>query len=308
MYEISGFTPLVKDEHVSTQSFQLPQLCAAVQQVKKAIAAGIEEGVLEDLAFIGNASDLYRWEPCGIVDLDVCLFVQRHDRSVGLWLLTLRKLIVESLRDKDIDVDLRIIRGAYKNAVIDLRSPSIVAHVSLFTEQMYLRRPILLRWAWRKYSCVIESGKLRRLAPARPDFNELLHGRAGVLQKLESIESGNAPLVELNLPDLNETRWSVHLGDPLFAEYCLSAAATCSRNHARVLGLSEPDALGNSAFAEWYDRTLIQSSPLLEVFRLKHLIRTHGYADALTTAPSLARNYLQQLRQHILDRHENLGS
>jgi hypothetical protein len=175
----------------------------------------------------------------------------------------------------------------------------------LFTEEIYLTRPILLRWAWRKYRCTADPLRLARLGPRMPTEDELLNGRGGALQKLRSVESGTAPFVELTLPDLTEIEWTVSKGEPLFAEYCLAAALISARNHARVLGKTEPDSLANRDFVLWYDRTVLNSPGLCQLMRLKEKVRLAGYTDALYEAPELARTYLTNLRDSIL--HHRTG-
>ncbi|MCA1557125.1 MAG: hypothetical protein LC731_01140, partial [Acidobacteria bacterium] len=210
-----------------------------IRHVKDIFVEAAQKGRVTDVAFIGNASEIYPWEPTPIVDLDVCLFVPECDRGLGLWLYELRQSLAESMNTSGLDFDLRLIRGPYKQALLNVLRPIIVVHMSLFTEEMYLDRPKLLRWAWRKYPCAAEPSRLARLAPDKPTPSELIHGRSGVAKKLQSIESGSAPFLEYTLPDFTEESWTVKAGEPLFAEYCLAAGAVCARNHARVLDRPE---------------------------------------------------------------------
>jgi hypothetical protein len=276
-----------------------------IQHIKDIFVRAALDGQILDVSFIGNTSGLYAWEPAPIVDMDVCLFVHRRDRKIGLWLARTRQLLIESMNIKGIDFDLRIIRGPYKQTLVHIERPIIVVHMSLFTEELYLNRPRLLRWAWRKYSGVVEPSRLARMAPERPTFHELLYGRSGVTKKLESVKSGSAPFLEYTIPDLAERAWTVSAGDPLFAEYCLAAGAICARNHARVLDKPEPDFLGNREFAAWYDRNVLNSLAFRALMELKDKVRKEGYGKALLTAPYLAQVYLSELSECLTEQAES---
>jgi hypothetical protein len=270
-----------------------------IQHIKDLFVSAALDGHIQDVTFIGNASEVYEWEPTPIVDLDVCLFVLQRDRVVGDWLISLQRLLTERMKTRGIDFDLRLVRGHYKQVPLHIERSIIVAHMSLFTEEMYLGRPELLRWAWRKYSGFMEPGRLSRMAPERPTFHELLNGRSGVMQKLQSVESGSAPFLEYKLPDFTEIRWMARMGEPLFAEYCLSAGATCARNHARILGREQADYLGNHDFAAWYDSNVLSSAALRALMDLKDKARKEGYGEALVPAPLLAQAYLRELYECI---------
>ena len=268
---------------------------AAAERVKSAFVRGVVSGDIGDVAFIGNASDLYVWVPSRIVDLDVTVFAPRLNRELGLWLLSIRERLHEEVAVDGIDFELRIIRGPYK-ATPRLSRPVLVAHVSLFTDEDYVKERALLRWAWRKYPCIAEPARLVRLAPEQPTLEELLDGKGGVNEKLNIIQSGTAPMTESLLPDLKEFCWIVSAGEPLFAEFCLAGTATCARNHGRALGRPEADCLGNGDFAIWYDRTVMKSAELQQVMALKAKVRNNGYEDVLALAPELAIRYLRRLQ------------
>ena len=188
-----------------------------------------------------------------------------------------------------------MIRGPYKPPILETKNPILLAHVSLFTDKSYEDQRVLLRWGWRKYTCMVDKEKFKRLAPERPSINEFISGQSGVIEKLSIIESGSSPLVENLLPDLNEVRWEVHRGEALFAEFCLAAGALCARNHARVLGRIEADTLGNREFDAWYRSEIISSEHLKRLIELKYDVRQNGYKYALQDAPELAIEYLREL-------------
>ena len=266
-----------------------------IQHIKQIFVKAAAGSRVLDVAFIGNSSELYAWEPTPIVDLDVCLFVTERNPKLGRWLGDVRQSLMERMRARCLDFDLRLIRGPYKQTLVDVERPVIVVHLSVFTDELYVERPELMRWAWRKYPCVVETTRLKRLAPEKPTLHELLHGRSGVLKRLKCVESGIAPFIEFTLPDFNEIKWTVELGHPLFAEFCLAAGATCARNHARVLEKPEPDRLANHDFTLWYNSNILKSRPFRSLMELKEKVRNEGYATALFSAPQLAHAYLHEL-------------
>ena len=286
-------------DSILNQDSKLLSVEKAVQRVKRGFLTTLTNPRVSDLAFVGNASRVYVWEPCLVVDLDVCIFADQCNRELGLSLAYLRDWLSSELKWEGIEFYLKIIRGSYKHAPLLIDVPAIVAHVSLFTEEMYLARPVLLRWAWRKYPCTAEPLRLARLAPDRPTLQEFLNGRSGVAQKLASVESGSAPLVEYTLPDLTKVASVVSAGEPLFAEYCLAAGMICARNHARVLNKLAADCLNNREFVDWYGRELMDSASFRRLMALKEKVRRSGYAHALDAAPILAQSYLRQLRDWI---------
>lgn len=287
---------------MTSRLFDGELLLSQVERIKKAFQAAIIDGSLEDVAFIGNASGLYPWEPGLITDLDVCVFVRERNESVGLWLSRLRKELKESLELEGTQFDIRIVRGAYKHPVSVPERPVIIAHTGVFSEESYLQLTNMLRWAWRKYKCHVEPDRLARLATEKPSVDDFMNGRGGVLQRLQTIRSGQAPMREYVLPHFYEHTWTVALGEPLFAEYCLSAAATCSRNHGRLLERIEADTLSNRDFARWYNQQIFHSDSLVHVFAWKERVRQEGYGQALLQAPALANAYLSALYAYLCDR------
>ena len=270
----------------------------AAERVKGTFVAGVKSGAVQDVAFIGNSSSVYTWIPSRIVDLDVTIFVERVDAKLGAWLLMVQQHLTARLAELGIDFELRVIRGPYK-AMPRLSRPVLVAHVNLFTEDEYRKERPLLTWAWRKYACVAEQERLLRLSPERPSMRELLAGKGGVDEKLRIMESGTAPMTEFLLPDFSVYRWTVSCGEPLFAEFCLAGTATCARGHARVLGYQEPDSLDNQDFAVWYDRAIMPAQEVVQVMKLKEIVRNDGYDAVLVSAPTLAISYLHRLQSTL---------
>src|SRR5437588_12071719 len=101
-----------------------------IKHIKDVFARAAFDGRVTDVSFIGNASEIYPWEPTPIVDLDICLFVSQRDRRVGLWLSEVRQSLAESMNAKGLDFDLRIIRGPYKQALMSVERPIIIVHMS----------------------------------------------------------------------------------------------------------------------------------------------------------------------------------
>jgi hypothetical protein len=196
--------------------------------------------------------------------------------NVGEWLLDICNQLSCDVGALGIDFELRVIRGPYKPPILEVVKPVLVAQVSLFTDQSYREQRALLRWGWRKYSCIVEEHKLQELAPLPPTINELIEGQSGVREKFVIIESGSSPLVEALLPDLQEVRWEVHKGDALFAEFCLAAGALCARNHARALRRSEADTLANREFGAGIAQKLCGQRPWENSFCSKNMFVLRG--------------------------------
>jgi hypothetical protein len=270
-------------------------LKTAIQRVKDRFRFGVNEGSVSDIAFIGNASSQYEWEPCQLIDCDIAVFAPEIDFKLGTWLLQVRRELSINVAELGVDFELRVIRGPYKPPLLDVEKPILLAHVSLFTDKSYEEQRVLFRWGWRKYQCQVERHKLMRLAPKQPSLQEFIAGQSGVVEKLGIIESGCSPLVENFLPDLNEVKWKVRRGEALFAEFCLAAGALCARNHARVLGRIEADTLGNREFDSWYRAEVFDSESLRLLIELKHDVRNHGYRYAVKSAPELSLEFLKAL-------------
>jgi hypothetical protein len=281
---------------MKSRTIAVESLRNGIENVKRSLIDGTERGLLQDIGFIGNASPVYDWEPCAIVDLDVCIFVREKSLAVGRWLYDVRTKLVQELAANGSDFDLRIIWGAYKDARRVVRRPTIVAHLALFTEERYRQASPFIRWAWRKYSCLLETGRFARLAPHKPTLADLV---SSVHERLADIESGTAPFTEMVLPSLEEVRWTVGPGDPLFAEHCLMGALVCARNHARVLGGNEADSLNNRDFVSWYDSTVLAAPELRTILDLKTRARQEGYAEIIDYAPRFCVIYMTTLCRHL---------
>src|SRR5690606_2275321 len=89
--------------------------------------------------------------------------------------------------------------------------------------------------------------------------------------------------------------------DPLFTEYCLSRVATIARNHARCLGLAEPDALPNSEFAAWYFGHVFGSEDFRCLMHIKERVRESGYAAAPPDVRNVAIRYLEALAERCAE-------
>ena len=95
----------------------------ATLHVKSKLIAGFNDGVIEDLAFIGNASAVYPWIASLMVDLDVFLFTGRLDPALGHWLIGVREELTTELAARGADFELRIVEGPYKPAIRQLARP-----------------------------------------------------------------------------------------------------------------------------------------------------------------------------------------
>lgn len=282
--------------HMMSNTHDADTLRQNIQMAKDAFLGGLKEGRLLDIAFIGNASTIYVWEPGRIIDVDICIFVQEKNLAVGSWLYDLRQRLTSEFATRDIQFDLRLVKGAYKDAVRIVQQPHLVVHIALFTEDSYLECSKLMRWGWRKYLCITEPHRLGRLAPVRPSAQDVLDS---VEKRLADILDGCAHFTETVLPDLRQVQWTAKRGDPLFAEHCLSGALVCARIHARILGALEPDSLNNSDFVAWYNQTVMLSPELRTIVDLKVNARNEGYSEATMVAPALFSDYLHRLRRQL---------
>jgi len=271
------------------------KLIEAVEAAKATVLDALCSDCVEDLAFIGNASTVYPWEPAMIIDLDVCMFVTHMDETTGRWLQAFANSLEALMENRGIDFELRIIRGPYKPVREDVIRPAMVLHGAVFTEKTYLEEAALMRWGWRKYQCEVDAERLVRLAPQKPNLETLLHGPKGVNERLAAIRKGLIVLQERLLPSLEFVDITFDVDHPLFAEYCLTAGATTARNHARVLGRMEADRLTNQEFFPWYFSNVFASLDLAELVRLKAGVRQTGYKNLMPRVRELAWNYLESL-------------
>lgn len=258
---------------------------------KQAFATRIPNALVEDLAFVGNASGVYPWDPGRLVDLDVCLFVPQRDAAVGRWIAELRDSIADRIAGAA-DFDLRLIVGPYKPPVMTLERPFIFVHLAALTTAEYADTPALLRWSWRKYRCLVEADRLRRLAPDGVRADDVA---ARVAKLLARLESGQTTMREWLLPDFREAAVHLTWRDPNFAEVCFSSVATCTRHHARALGHPEADALANRDFFRWYGECVLRSAALTELAALKERSRDEGFGALLAPARELSIVCLREL-------------
>ena len=275
------------------------RLAAMVEAVKCAFRAGLGEGTIADIAFIGNASPVYAWVPCRMVDLDCFLFVPRLDRSLGDWLSRMQTRVGVEFDAVGVDFEVRIIEGPYKPSAAGLERPIIVAHLGVFTEEMYRAAAPLKRWAWRKYACEVEPARLQRLAPPRPSLDEFVHGSRGLLERLAALEAGRVAMVEWLLPELAPTTFFIDRGSVAFQECCFAYTNNCARNHARALALIEADLLGNADFVAWYVSNVFSHPPLRELFAMKAEARDRGFVHDTGRVHEATVGYLRALAAHL---------
>ncbi len=252
-----------------------------------------------DVAFIGNTSGYYPSSFGLMVDFDAFVFVDRMDRAAGKPLADLRDRFTEECDARGIDFELRIVEGPYKPAIARLRRPVFVAHLGVFTEALYLASPPLKRWAWRKYPCEREPGRLARLAPPPPTLAEFVTGPKGLRQRRAAIENGLVEMTEWLLPSLTPVPLNVSTDQVNFVECCFAYTASTARNHTRALGLAEADQLNNTEFFPWYNRTVLQSPALLDLMAHKAHCRDAGFEVSVERARELAMRYMRALEQQL---------
>ena len=212
-----------------------------------------------------------------MVDFDAFVFVKEMDAAAGQPLADLRERWTAECDALGIDFDLRIIEGPYKPAIAILRRPAFVVHLGVFTETLYLAASPLKRWAWRKYICEREPGRLARLAPSRPTLAEFAAGPKGLRERCAAVNDGSVEMTEWLLPSLQARRFAITLDQTNFVECCFAYAANTARNHARALGLAEADQLGNSEFFAWYNEAVFRSPDLIALMDYKAACRDQGF-------------------------------
>jgi hypothetical protein len=268
---------------------------SAVDLTKQSLLALLAAGDIEDLAFIGNASPVYAWTPCQMVDLDCFLFAEALSPALGAKLAALNQDNARQLDDRGVSFELRIIEGPYKPPLPALDRPIVVAHLGVFTDDSYAQAAHLKRWAWRKYACEREGPRLQRLGGDQPTIGEFVHGPRGLDERLAAIRSGSVTMVEWTLPTLSVQRFEVRHDELAFQECCYAYAANCARNHARALGRLEADQLGNDRFFAWYDAVLFKSEDLLRLAALKARCRDVGFDQDTAQVRALTLRYLDAL-------------
>jgi len=273
----------------------------AIQIIKKSFQEGLKLPYIEDLAFIGNASDVYPWNPTQNIDLDICIIVNSLGYVVGKWLQKVSSKLKNQLANLDIKFEFRIVRGPYKQTPSKINNPFIFVHGAVFSEETYIKEGALLRYGWRKYKCIIKRDRLARLATSKPNLSELLFGKKGIEERLECISRGKVIMWERILPDLHWEKLEFGLDSYLFSEYCLAAGANTARNHARVLGEKEADFLSNDEFFQWYYNNVFSSHDLNKLIELKQRVRRKGYFGTIKKSKKYAEKYLTELRKKIVE-------
>src|SRR5262245_6403826 len=173
----------------------------AIRIAQEKFRAGLGQAGILDVAFIGNTSDVYPWEPAFIVDIDLCLFVHEVDAFLGEWLLATGNEIGTDLDRLGIDFELKVLRGPYKPGSWRLTRPMAIAHVAIFTEASYARASPVLRWAWRKYRCLVEPERLTTYCGEAPGWLDL---REIVERKLARIQTERIQMTEWKLPSFQK--------------------------------------------------------------------------------------------------------
>jgi hypothetical protein len=263
--------------------------------VRSAVLGCLTSDVVDDVVFIGNSSEAYEWVPSRIVDFDCFVFTQSMQSGAGHVLHAAGEWAKREVDALGVDLELRVIRGAYKPDRTTHEPPIICIHAGVFDEIRYGAQPVLHRWAWRKYPGVVEPERLRRLAPSMPTLEDLTDGPRGVRERLTSLEARSTEMIELLLPSMAERRLQFTEGTPQFVEFCYSSAASCARHHARILGHAQADTLGNADFFAWYTRTVLADDSLTELVGLKARSRDAGFAGLGAAPRRLAISYLTRL-------------
>lgn len=291
-----GGAPRIDAHRLVTLMLAEDKLRKAIEITQAELRAGIGHAGIIDVAFIGNTSDTYIWEPAMIVDIDVCLFVESTDSRLGHWLLALRDRLQVAIAALGADFELKVVRGPYKPAAWRLSRPIVVAHIGVFTKESYQQATLAIRWSWKKYRCVVEPDRLFWAAQEPPHWREL---RAMAERKLSRIRAERVQMAEWELPEFVERNRAFTPDHPVFAEYCLAGPLVCARIHGRILRYAEADQLSNRDFVRWYRREILDVAVLEELLDLKEVARQRGYEGLIPTVSELASRYFTALLQSI---------
>ncbi|MCP3404741.1 hypothetical protein [Bradyrhizobium sp. CCGB01] len=275
------------------------ELIGMIADLKDWLRAYAMHPACVDVAFIGNTSGHYPSTPGLMVDFDAFVFVAEMNSAAGQPIAALRERWTDACHARAIDFELRIVEGPYKPPLAILRRPVLVVHLGVFTESLYLAAAPLKRWAWRKYICEREPGRLARMAPPRPTLAEFITGPKGLRERCEAIEAGAVEMTEWLLPDLQARSFVITLDEANFVECCFAYAANTARNHARTLGMGEADQLPNSEFFSWYDQTVLRSPELVDLMNHKAACRDQGFVVEIAHARRLALRYMRALERHL---------
>lgn len=267
----------------------------SVALLRSALLRCLASPAVDDLVFIGNSGDSYEWVPSRIVDFDCFIFAPSFGPAAGEVLLTAAEWTKREVNTLGVDFELRLIRGAYKPDRLAEQPPIICAHIGLFDDARYQAQPVLSRWSWKKYRCIIEPGRLLRLAPPSPNIDDLINGPRGAHERLLQLQARSTTMTEYRLPTLRESRLDYGEGTAQFVEFCFSSAASCARHHARILGHSEADTLGNTDFYAWYQANVMTNEALADLIALKARSRNAGFGGLGVAPRNLAIEYLQAL-------------
>lgn len=276
--------------------FSKSELVWAIQFTQQKFLSGLEKAFIHDIAFIGNTCDVYHWQPGLIIDIDIWLLVKQRDKRVGMWLLNTGRVIERSLKEKNMNFELKIIRGPYKPTPVLITRPEVLAHVSVFIEDNFIRETGTFPWALRKYKCLKEPDRFAKIPYSKPNPGELLRV---IQRKLSRIQDGIIKMTEWRLPNFNRVELEFTVDEPIFAEYCFNAAACCARNHARILNMKEADLLANERFFPWYNENVFHSPTLSDLMALKRKARNFGFAGMTSKARQWAGSYLKSVYEHI---------
>jgi hypothetical protein len=271
-----------------------------LNRVKQHFARAARRGDVRDLAFLGAASEIYRWRPCQNAEIDVCFLIDDFSERCGGALKDVSDSLCKELTDDGFDYDFRIVRGPYKRTSDDIARSCVVIHAAVFTEEGYkAEAPQLLKWSWRKYSCIVRESFFKECAPERPLIRELLHGKLGIDERIRNIQADNLVLAERSLPSLVWRPLEVPMCDNLFTEYCIAAAADTARNHGRVLGIAEADTMSNEEYFRFYAGKIFQSQEFRELMEIKRVVREQGYRGFGREAKRTAMAYLVALKNSL---------
>jgi hypothetical protein len=273
----------------------MDQSVLALTLVKNVFKEAVDSHSINDITFLGQASEFYEFRPAWNVEIDICIFLDRINLYNGLKLFNVSNTIAVELSQLGFKYEMRCIDGPYKRIIRNANERWFVIHGAIFTKKTYPETYPILKWSWRKYCCIVDSNYLFKHSGSCPDIDELINGKRGIKERLEVLEKGNLILQETCLPTLKKRSIKVNKDSELFLEYCFSSAADVCRNHGRVLRILEADLLNNEEYFTFYYNSIFKCTAYKELMDLKNTIRKSDIQLNLDHILRLALNYLTSL-------------
>lgn len=262
--------------------------------VEQAKAAGIV-----DFAVLGNASGRYDWTPSRVADVDLWIFAASFSPPVGFVLNEILQSMRVEWNRKGFSVMWKAVNGPYKPLWYDGQDPIIFIHLIMDTaESMVMRNPFILR-SWSKYECAFRRERLVEFDARTLSLDDLRRSERGPLHGQWMLSQQLISYPAFSLPSLERTSFDITLGSPESYELCFYLVGTNARNHARVVGFSEPDHLNHETFGVWYLDHLLKSNHFRDVMDWKIRSRRGEFVVEFEMLRVATMSYLRELEVFV---------